>query len=646
MYYYHVWVRSGRYHSFDPLTYSSEIKLSTGSIVGVELKESVVLGFISAAVSKPRFRTKEIVKVYDLPPLNKNLVQLAKWMLDYYPSPIGYITKLFLPLSIDPKLINQLPEEKDSKSIKLPKLTSEQVKVIDKINPSYSNTYLLHGKTGSGKTRVYIELSRQQLDLNRSVIVLTPEISLTSQLLENFKAVFGQKVVLIHSKQTPKERSMAWLRCLTAKEPLVVIGPRSALFSPLANVGLIVIDESHELAYKHDQMPYYLTNRVASKLASISKAIVVMGSATPSISDYFLAITKQKPILKLNKLAAKKVVAKPSVNIIDLKDQDNFKLSSIISNQIIESIKKSLENHEQSLLYLNRRGTSRLILCQRCGWEAKCPRCNLPLVYHGDKHQLRCHSCSFVQSSVPTICPSCGFDSILFKTMGTKAISDELIRLFPTAKVARFDTDNIKSDSIAQNYGKVRDGSIDILVGTQQLAKGLDLPKLSTLGVLQADTSLYLPDFSSSERSFQLITQVLGRINRGHIHGRAFVQTYNPESSLIKAAINQDYDSFYKEELAERQTYKFPPFYYLLKLSLRRSSQAKSELEAEKFKDLIKSQKLPVLIEGPIPAFHEKFNDKYEWQLVVKSTNRQSLISIIGMLPAPWNYDIDPINLL
>lgn len=648
MQYYLVWVRSSRYHSREPLTYSYPTKLATGSIVSVSLQNIVVPGFISGPVEKPRFKTKAISKVYDLPPLNLNLVKLSRWLLDYYPAPIGFITKQFLPSAINPEHIDDLEEKKTifvSKD-KEPALTKEQSEVIKSIDPDTPNTYLIHGKTGSGKTRVYIELAKQQFDRHRSIIVLTPEISLTSQLYENFKKVFGDKVLLIHSKQSSKERQKTWLKCLVSTEALILLGPRSAVFSPINNLGLIIIDESHEPAYKQDQSPHYLTTRVASQLSALNRSILVLGSATPSVSDYFLALSKNKPILYMSNLATTDKPTKTNVQIIDLKDKDNFTTSPILSDQLIDSIKKSLENKEQSLLYLNRRGTSRLVLCTVCGWELVCPNCNLPLVYHGDTHQLICHSCAYKHPSIPTSCPVCGNDSILFKTMGTKAVYEELKKLFVNANIARFDTDNLKSESLQERYSSIKQGDIDILIGTQQLAKGLDLPKLSTVGVLQADTNLYLPDFSSVERSFQLITQVLGRINRGHIAGRAYVQTYNPDSELIKSSVDQNYLEFYNSEIAQRKTYKFPPYYYLMKLSLRRSSPRKAESDAAALKQSIKDHKIAVLIEGPTPAFHEKFNQKFEWQLVVKTTKRSSLLSVISMLPNTWSYDIDPINLL
>jgi primosomal protein N' (replication factor Y) len=643
MFYYLIWVRSNRYHSKSPLTYSSDRKLQIGTLVQVELQNTAADGFISGTTTKPRFKTKAVTKIYDLPPLNHNVVKLAKWLLEYYPSNIGSVTQQLIPSKIRSVDADDIVLTRP-KVFKQPRLSQEQKHALDLIIEN--DTYLLYGKTGSGKTRIYTELARQALDNGKSSIVLTPEISLTSQLFNSFHEQFGDRVLLIHSRLTAKERQLLWIRCLSSSEPLVIIGPRSAIFSPLQNIGLIIIDESHEAAYKQEQMPHYQTTRVASVLSKLNNSKLIMGSATPSVSDYFMAENKQKKIIRLTKLAKGSDKNKPTVMVVDLKDKSNFSVSPLLSNQLIESIKHSLNKNEQSLLYLNRRGTSRMILCQNCGWEAVCPNCNLPLVYHADHHQLRCHTCGYSDNKIPSICPSCNNDSIIFRTVGTKAIVDEVSRLFVTAKIGRFDTDNLKNETMASQYNSIKDGSLDILIGTQLLAKGLDLPKLSTVGVVQADTSLYLPDFSAQERTFQLITQVIGRVNRGHVIGNAIIQTYNPDSEIINYAITEDYESFYKNELIDRYKFHFPPYYHLLKLWCRRSSPKNAEAAAEKLKTEIKTLNLSIQVEGPTPSFHEKFQNKYQWQLVVKSTNRKHLTDVIGALPTNWGYDIDPLNLL
>jgi len=642
MFYYLVWVRTNRYHSKEPLTYSSQSEIVLGSIVNVELQRIFVPGFIVAKVSKPRFKTKPIERVYPLPPLPKEIIALASWLISYYPAPLGIVAHQFIPRDIPIKSDDRQTATLKLPNIIKPSLNSEQRLAIDQITGS--GTYLLHGRTGSGKTRVYIEETLKTLKSGQSVVVLSPEIGLSSQLYDNFKEIFGNRVVRIHSRQTPKDRQTAWLRCLTSSEPIVVIGPRSALFSPVQKLGLIVIDEMHDGAYKQEQLPHYQTIRVASAYSTIAKAKLILGSATPSVSDYFLAKVKSRPILMLNKLALGPTPSS-KVEVVDIKNNENFSKSSILSDPLIKAINQSLSDKEQSLIFLNRRGTSRLILCEVCGWEYLCPNCNLPLIYHGDQHMLRCHTCGHLEKTIHVVCPDCGSDSILYTSVGTKAVVDEVHKLFPAASIKRFDTDNPKADSLEMLYKSVQSGQVDILIGTQQLTKGFDLPKLSTVGILQAETSLNIPDYTSEERSFQLITQVLGRISRGHLKGRAVIQTHHPDSPLLEYAINQDYQGFYQKEIAERELFKFPPFYSLLKLSCLRASAKSAEAAASKLKATL-STISGLKIDGPAPAFHEKHQGKYQWQLVVKSTNRTNLLSVISMLPSGWTYDVDPSNLL
>jgi primosomal protein N' (replication factor Y) len=504
--------------------------------------------------------------------------------------------------------------------------------------------HVLHGETGSGKTRVYIELAAERLAQGKSVIVLTPEIGLTSQLADNFTRVFGGRVVVLHSQLTEATRERAWQYLLEQPEPVIVIGARSALFSPLRNIGLIVIDEAHETAYKQDQAPYYHTTTVAAKLAQLHQATLVLGSATPLVSDYYIATAKQRPIVRMTELA-KGNDAQSSVAVIDLKARDQFSKSPYLSNALIAAIKNTIGKGEQTLLFLNRRGTARVIFCEHCGWQALCPHCDLPLVYHGDSHAMRCHSCDFAAAS-PVSCPDCRNATVMYKSVGTKAIVDEAQRLFPEARIMRFDTDNKKTERIEQHYNALRDGQVDIIVGTQTLAKGLDLPRLSLVGVIIADTGLFFPDFSAQERTYQLLRQVLGRIGRGHRDGHAIVQTYAPDSPLLGSVLTKNWETFYNKELAERRRFTFPPFCYLLHLGCKRASSNAAQNAADAFALQIRRQFPRVVVEGPSPSFHEKIQGKYNWQLVVKARRRDDLLAIIHALPSGWSYDIDPMNLL
>jgi primosomal protein N' (replication factor Y) len=299
------------------------------------------------------------------------------------------------------------------------------------------------------------------------------------------------------------------------------------------------------------------------------------------------------------------------------------------------------------MLYLNRRGTARLAVCQDCGWQATCPNCDLTLVYHGDAHHLLCHACGHRQSA-PSVCPVCQSQAVVFKTAGTKAIESEVRRLFPEARVARYDTDNNSADSLVKNYQAIKDGNVDIIIGTQLIAKGLDLPNLTTLGIILADSSLTIPDFTAQERTYQLIRQVIGRVGRGHqAAGEVVLQTYQPNNATLNAAVNGEWKRFYEGELAERRRFNFPPFCHLLTIVARRASSASASRACQQLADRLQQQLPELTIEGPAPAFHEHAGGKYNWQLVVKASRRQSLLEAIKQIPAGnWSYDIDPVNLL
>lgn len=610
-----------------------------GQLVQVPLQRESVTAFVSAVVTKPTFATKPISSSIDLPPLPNQLVQLGRWLQAYYPAPLGLVAQQLTPTIT--KVVNAEPIVAGPPNTEqLPALTAEQTAAAKAIVAA--DTYILHGKTGSGKTRLYVELALKAIAAGRSALVLTPEISLTSQLAERFRQTFGERVIVMHSQLTPVERRVAWQRMLVATEPLIIVGPRSVLFSPLGNIGLIILDESHEPAYKQEQAPHYQAGRVAAKLRELHQAILVLGSATPSVGDYYLAEQRQKTIVHMQQLAIaeEQPITK---TIIDLKDHSLFPGSLYISQPLIEAIKKALASGEQTLLYLNRRGTARVIICETCGWQAMCPHCDVPLTYHGDTHELRCHVCNF-HMSPPTTCPSCTKPTIVYKTIGTKAVMDEVHKLFPQARIQRFDTDNGKAERFEQHYEAISRGEVDILVGTQLLAKGLDLPRLSVLGVLMADTSLQMPDYTAGERTFQLLSQVIGRIGRGHRASQAFIQTYQPDNPVIVDAVTGNWPNFYERESAERKQFRFPPFYYLLKLSVRRATAANAAKAAKALAATLDATKL--LIEGPAPSLHEKVSGKYQYQLVIKSTQRSELLKIIKNLPANWSYDIDPADLL
>ncbi len=644
------------YHGSEPLTYSSNTALPSGQVVRVSLRERKVLGIVLRKTSRPSFPVKSLSAVAPYPALPSEDIQLITWLRAYYPAPLGTVARQFLPpTEAFPRATNNkqplIPEHRSLTNL-LPPLTTEQKHAIASIDAA--GTYLLHGVTGSGKSRVYVELAARTIGSGNSALILTPEIGLAAQLTQTFRSVFGDGVYVLHSRLTAAERRDSWYELLNRTEPTIVIGPRSALFSPLHNVGLIVLDESHDNAYKNESAPHYQTGRVAAKLANLHNATLVLGSATPSIEDYYLANVKKRPVIAMRDIAQLSQLAATStrqadmsctIRMIDLRKPELFKQNHLLSDELLRNITSALANGEQSLLYINRRGTANIVLCNDCGWQSHCPHCDLNLTYHGDEHSMRCHVCGF-SDSLPTCCPACANADILFKSVGTKAIVDMLHKLFPAARIQRFDTDIKKSERLEQHVVGLRNGSADIIVGTRMISKGLDLPKLSVVGIINADSSLLIPDYTANEQTYQLISQVVGRVGRGHRASTVVVQTYDPENETIKAAVHQDWQQFYGTELRERKTYHFPPFTYLLKLRVLRATSKAAQKSANDLAQLLHRDFQHITVEGPTPSFHPRVGGKHSWQLFVKSASRQVLVDIVCQLPSGWNYDIDPINLL
>lgn len=645
MKYYSVWVASSSFKKNEPLTYCINSKLSIGTIVKVPLQKTRVMGLIVGGLDKPVFHVRSIEEVVTLHPIPEQLLKLIKWLLTYYPSSPGSILMSFLPSAKYKNNVNNIPKiPTKTPKLSIDPLTSDQRETVNSILGKPPSSTLLHGETGSGKTRIYIELARHSIKSGRSVIILTPEIGLTKQLENQFQAVFSQKVTVYHSRLTQTERNYAWQKILNSNEPIVVIGPRSALFLPLKNIGLIVMDESHETSYKHEQAPYYQTSRVASTLARLHNARFIMGSATPLVSDYYLFKVKNLPIMRITNPA--KINAKPpTIETVTTNDITKFTKSLLISDPLYNSIKASLSSGEQSLIFLNRRGSARAVICQNCNWQFFCPNCDSALVFHADQHQTRCHLCGH-KSPPPVSCPQCADVNIIFKSPGTKSVVKDLEKLFPKARINRFDKDNLKHERLENVYSKVQQGEVDIMVGTQLLGKGLDLPLLSTVGVVQADTSLLIPDYTADEVTYQQIVQIIGRLGRGHRDGHVVIQSNYPDSTLMRAALLRDYSLFYKSQIEYRKQFMLPPFSHVLKIIFKRRSSKSSEIAATKVKEHIDSLELPIEVTGPSPQLHEKRSEYFYWQLVIKSKERSALIEVINKLPGGCSYDIDPVRLV
>lgn len=650
MYYYEVWIGDHRYHGDKPLTYASENQLSVGSVVTVPLQKRTVPAVVAKKVNPPEFATKPIVRVIADQAVPAELLALLEWMTNYYPAPRGQIYSLALPATLTTK--SRTPEAEDLGSpnalaAKQLSPSAEQARALTLLAQHPDTSVLLHGNTGTGKTLVYLERAREIIANGKSVIILTPEIGLTSQLKTAVEAVFPGQAVMMHSGLSSLQRRREWMRITNAKQPLLVVGPRSALFTSLKNIGLIVVDEFHETAYKQEQAPHYLAQRVAGKLAQLHGAQLILGSATPPVADYYMFRQKNLPIIRMKKPAITHEHGEAAVRIIDRKDRSAFTRSSWIADELLDAIQTAHHNDQQSLVFLNRRGTAKLIVCNVCGWHMLCPHCDVTLTYHDDKHNVRCHTCGH-HAPAPTDCQNCGSTDIIFRNPGTKSIVHELERLLPSLKIKRFDSDTPSKERLEHLYDSIREGSADVLVGTQMLGKGLDLPKLSVLGIITAETSLAFPDYTAEERTYQSLTQALGRVHRGHLPGTAIIQTFDPSSELIQDAIANNYEAFYERQLAERKMFRFPPFRFTLVLTCARATDASAQRNAMAFADTLRSHPSAAHLEidGPAPAFVPKAQGSYRWRITVKAINRSRLVDVIRNLPRNWSYDIDPTSLL
>lgn len=648
MYYYEVAptkiVRTG----VDVFTYHSNTPLKSGLVVRIPVGKASCFGIVIRSVTRPAFVTREITGDVTTTALPTQLIATAQWMSGYYATPLSLVLSSILPRGIDKKRRDRIVIKKPSiREHKVLIPNTQQQAAIDTIAQSSQTTHLLVGVTGSGKTLVYKELAKHALARGQSAIILVPEIALTSQLVDEFLQEFPTQTLLTHSQQTEAERHQVWQQALDANTPYIAIGPRSALFLPLKSIGLIVVDEMHEPSYKQEQSPRYSALRVATILAGAHEAKVVFGSATPPVAEYYAASQANAPIVTLPHRAHAQAVA-PSTMTIDMTKRANFTQHRFFSDALLARTTSTLAAGKQVLLFHNRRGSAAVTLCENCGWTATDPETGTPLTLHADLHKLIGHISGYTLA-VPTSCPECHHSDIIHKGIGTKLIETEITRLFPNKKVVRFDGDAGKDHSVDSRYKELYDGDIDIIIGTQVIAKGIDLPHLETVGIIQADVGLGLPDFTSNERTFQLIAQTVGRVGRTDIPTSVIVQTYQPSHTAIQDGVRQDYSNFYKAEIAHRKQYSFPPFSYLLKFVCAYKTEAAAIANARKFTSMLRAklQSQETLL-GPTPAFYEKQAGTYRWQITVRSPRRAHLIELIAELPpgAHWQYEIDPVSLL
>jgi len=510
--------------------------------------------------------------------------------------------------------------------------------------------FLLHGVTGSGKTEVYLQALAETVKMGKRGIVLVPEIALTPQTIERFAARFPGRVAVLHSQLSLGEQFDEWQRIRDGKFD-VVIGPRSAAFAPQPDLGLIVIDEEHEWTYKQpDKSPRYHTRDVALKLAELTGAVVVLGSATPDVESYYRAQQGDYKLLQLPGRVTPRVgTPLPQVEVVDLKEELKAGVRSLFSRSLAEAISQAVTNDEQVILFLNRRGAATFVQCRSCGFVLRCRRCEVPLTYHLDQDRLVCHQCNY-HMPVPQACPRCARRSLKFLGLGTQKLEQEAGYNFPTARLLRWDTDVTRGRySHEEILAKFRRHQADILIGTQMIAKGLDLPLVTLVGVVSADTALNLPDFRAGERTFQLLSQVAGRAGRGVRGGKVIIQTYTPEHYAIQAASQHDYAAFYNEEVEYRRQLRNPPFTHLACLTCSHTNDLLCQREAERMKRLI-SQKIDsegvadIEIIGPAPAFIHRRRGRFRWQLILRGRGLSEFLSPVPF-PQGWVADIDPVGL-
>jgi primosomal protein N' (replication factor Y) len=510
--------------------------------------------------------------------------------------------------------------------------------------------FLLHGVTGSGKTEVYMQALAEAVALGQRGIAMVPEISLTPQTIGRFAARFPGRVAVLHSRMSLGEQFDEWQRIREGAFD-VVIGPRSALFAPQPDLGLIIIDEEHEWTYKQEeQSPRYHARQVALKLAELSGAVIVLGSATPDLESYHRAEAGKYRLLELpQRITVRGESPLPEVELVDMREELKAGNRSIFSRSLNRAIGETQAAGEQTILFLNRRGTSTFVQCRNCGFVMRCHRCDLALTYHAKEETLSCHQCGY-KKAIPEVCPVCWSRRIRYLGLGTERVEDEVRRAFPMARTLRWDRDVTRGKN---SHEKILSAFLaheaDILIGTQMIAKGLDLPLVTLVGIISADTILHLPDIRASERTFQLLSQVAGRAGRGALPGRVVAQTYTPDNYAIAAGANHDYACFYRQEIDLRRQHGHPPFGRLVSLVHTHANAEACQSGAEKvFRRLVEKKSgegADAELIGPAPMFFARIRGRYRWQIVLRGSDPARLLADLP-LPQGWVVNVDPMTLL
>src|SRR3989338_625892 len=635
-------------------------KIETGRRVYVSVRTRRMVGTIVGVSSEKAFEEiRDIDSVIDeTPVLDREILELTRWMSDTYLCSWGQAIEAALPAPFKRgKFLMKSRGKKlgDGVEIVNPeelRLTAHQEeafgKILHKVNSGEAGTFLIHGITGSGKTEVYMHLIREMLARGKGSIVLVPEISLTPQTVERFYSRFGDCLAVIHSRLTQARRVEEWHR-IRKGQAKVIVGARSAVFSPVRNLGLIVMDEEHDTSFKQEETPRYQTREVAAKRAHFERAVLVLGSATPSLESFFLSERGQMERLSLPERIERRPL--PDVEIVDMRRREPGKGEKIFSNVLEQNIKVSLSKKEQVMLLLNRRGFATYLHCSSCGYVMSCENCRISLAYHFDKGSLFCHVCH-TRLPPERLCPGCRKNYLHYFGIGTQKVESELKRLFPEARVGRMDSDSTsRKDAHEIILRAFKRKEIDILVGTQMIAKGHDFPNVSLIGVISADTALHIPDFRAAERTFDLLTQVAGRAGRGDIPGKVIVQTYVPHHYAIQSAKDHDYLEFYEKEIALRKEVGMPPFTHLVKIVVSGLSEKEVLRQILAFSKFLepKLAGTPIKTLGPAPCLVSKEKGQFRWNLYLKGPSVEIINPVLRAaiqefkkIKVSFTVDVDP----
>lgn len=542
----------------------------------------------------------------------------------------GYVEIVQKPVERNPFIHKKI--EKSQKLI----LTEEQQHAFDKINQEIQKKqykkFLIEGVTGSGKTEIYLQLIEQVLVKGQTAIVLVPEISLTPQMVDRFIARFGEeKIAVLHSKLSLGERYDQWNK-IKKGECNIVIGARSAVFAPVENLGLMIIDEEHDSSYKSETNPRYNAKELAGYMAKQNNIPLVLGSATPDMTTYYQAKQGEIELLRLTKRANKATL--PTIEVVDLRQELANGNRGILSAKLYDAIEENLKNKKQTILFLNRRGYATFVMCRDCGHTVKCKNCNITMTYHAKNNKLKCHYCGFEQKNLKT-CPECKSHHIKYFGTGTQKLEEEIHRLFPSASTIRMDIDTVTKKNSHENIlNQFKKNGIDILIGTQMVVKGHHFPKVTLVGVIAADSSIFSDDYRANERTFQILTQVAGRAGREKEPGKVIIQTYNPDNFAIECSKKQDYVPFYETEIELRKQLKYPPFCDIISVVLTDVNETTVKKISQKLyktlAEIVAFNHMNVQLYQPLPCPIDKIKNKYRWRIIMKGKLTNQMIEVIN----------------